>query len=513
MTAVQVANPILPGCHPDPSICRVGEWCYLAVSTFELLPAIPILRSRDLVSWETVGHVVDRDGVLDLEGVPSSGGVFAPTIRHDGSRFWVVSTLVDPERPDRGGTFVATATDAAGPWSDPVWLDVEGIDPSLLFDDDGRAWLHGTRLASDPEWHHQTEVWVRELDPERCELVGDEHVVWVGAVRGAVWAEGPHLLRAPDGGCLLLAAEGGTAFEHAVCVARADGPTGPFRGAPVNPVLTHRHLGRGAPVQAVGHADLVELEDGSWWAVLLATRPDDAGRHPLGRETFLCPVEWQDGWPVFAAVEGRVPGAIALDLAEPPPPGAWQPDARTAGAVRPEDPRWTSVRATRARFAEPSGEGWVLRATGAGLEDRGTPAFLGVRQQHHEVEVVARLEPLDPAARAALVLRQSEDDHVALVIEGDGGARRARLLHRERGATRELGSVPVPGSGPLALSVRAEGGGYALAVDGAPVGDVPCGALDTATRGGFLGVWVGVASLGPSGTVTACSSFRYAPLG
>ena len=258
-----VANPILPGCFPDPSICRVGEWHYLVASTFELLPGMPVMRSRDLATWETIGHVLDRPGMVDLAGIRSSGGIFAPTIRYDGERFWIVTTLVDPADGERGGTFLVTADDAAGPWSDPIWIEVAGIDPSLLFDDDGRVWMHGTRLVAEPEWHHQTEVWVRELSIDEGRLVGDEHVVWTGAVRGAVWAEGPHLLRI-DGTCYLLAAEGGTAFEHAVCIARAEHPTGPFVGSPANPVLTHRQLGHGAEVQAVGHADLVQAPDGEW---------------------------------------------------------------------------------------------------------------------------------------------------------------------------------------------------------------------------------------------------------
>ncbi|MEK8227288.1 family 43 glycosylhydrolase [Oerskovia sp. M15] len=165
-----------------------------------------------------------------------------------------------------------TAADPAGPWSDPVWWDNDGIDPSLLVDDDGRLWAHGTSLSLDPEWDQQTEVWVRELDPSTLRLQGETHVVWSGAVRGAVWAEGPHLYRR-DGTVYLLTAEGGTGYHHAIVVARAEHPTGPFVGNPANPVLTHRHLGRDAPVVNVGHADLVDAPDGTSWALMLASRP------------------------------------------------------------------------------------------------------------------------------------------------------------------------------------------------------------------------------------------------
>lgn len=502
-----VPNPILPGCFPDPSICRVGEWHYLVTSTFELLPGMPVMRSRDLATWETVGHVLDRPGMVDLAGIRSSGGIFAPTIRHDGERFWIVTTLVDPDDPDRGGTFVVTADEAAGPWSDPVWIDVAGIDPSLLFDDDGRVWMHGTRLVAEPEWHHQTEVWVRELDPEAGRLVGDEHVVWTGAVRGAVWAEGPHLLRI-DGTCYLLAAEGGTAFEHAVCIARAEHPTGPFVGSPANPVLTHRQLGHGADVQAVGHADLVQAPDGRWWAVLLGTRPYDGHRHPLGRETFLCPVEWQDGWPVFAPGIGRVPATVDLDVE--PEPGVWQPDSRSAGVVAPGDPRWTTIRGFASSFATPLDDGWTLRATGDALDDAGTPAFLGVRQQHRELDVEVRVEDVDDGAAAGLVIRQSEDDHVALLVERHAHGASVRAVHRSAGRDSELGGVAVA-AGPTRLGVSARGDDYRLLVDSTPLATVDARSLDTAPAGGFLGVWIGIAAVGAAGAEARFGALDYRP--
>lgn len=507
-------NPILPGCFPDPSICRVGEWYYLVTSTFELLPGMPVMRSRDLAHWDTVSHVIDRPGMIDLSGFRSSGGIFAPTIRHDGECFWIVTTLVDPDRPGWGGNFLVTAETAEGPWSDPVWLEVDGIDPSLLFDDDGRVWLHGTRLVREPEWHHQTEVWVREYLPAQQRLVGDEHIVWTGALRGAVWAEGPHLLRI-DGACYLLVAEGGTAFEHAVCIARAEGPTGPFRGSPANPVLTHRHLGRGAPVQSVGHADLVEAADGRWWAVLLATRPYDGERHPLGRETFLCPVEWQDGWPVFAPGLGHLPDTIELEGIEvPAPERVWQPDSRTPGVVLPGDPRWTTVRGFASAFAEPVGEGWQLRATRDGLADAGAPALLGIRQQHRELDLEVRVDAVADGVQAGLVIRQSEDDHVALLLERDGERALVRAVQRSRGEQTELGVVELEavGLGSATLGIAARGSDYRLLVDGKALATVDARMLDTAWRGGFLGVWLGIVAVGAPDGVARFGPLSYRPV-
>ena len=185
---LDAVNPVRPGFHPDPTICRVdgvdGTWFYLVTSTFEYLPGLPVHRSRDLVHWELVGHALDRPGQVDLSTVGDSGGLFAPTLRHDGERFLLVCTVVGGP-PGASGNFVITATDAAGPWSDPVWWPEGGIDPSILVDGD-RLWAHGTRLVADPAWEQQTEVWVRELDPRTLVPFGPESVVWTGALHGAI---------------------------------------------------------------------------------------------------------------------------------------------------------------------------------------------------------------------------------------------------------------------------------------------------------------------------------------
>lgn len=522
MTAVH--NPILPGCYPDPTICRVGAEYYLVTSTFEYFPGLPVFRSRDLVHWEQIGHALDRAGQLDMRGIASSGGLYAPTLRHHDGTFWLVCTLVDQRDQARGGNFVLTATDPAGPWSDPVWLDEDGIDPSLFFDDDGRVWLHGTRLAREPQWHDQTEVWLRELDPATMRLTGPEHVLWRGAVLGAVWAEGPHLYRV-DGAYYLLAAEGGTEFHHAISVARSESVTGPFVGNKANPVLTHRHLGRDVDVVGVGHADLVEAPDGSWWAVLLAMRPYGGYHYNLGRETFLVPVTWEDGWPVFAPGQGRVPtvvevpdGVRAANEAGGPTP-AWPP----AGSVLPGDLRWTGLRGP-ADFAEPHGDGWLLHMRPENLTDAATPAFLGVRQQHQAVTVrtVLRHHPAGPDEQAGLAVRQSERDHVLLVVTGspDAGGRRVLAVHRRAGEATVLAERPLPdGDDPVTLAVQAHGQDYALL---AAVGDEPLTklavadgrTLDSVAAGGFLGVWLGLIATSngtPSDSVVTVERFEYQP--
>ncbi len=508
-----VRNPILPGCHPDPSLCRVDGDYYLVTSTFEYFPGLPVFHSTDLAHWEPIGHVITRAGQLDYSGIASSGGLYAPTIRHHDGLFWVVCTLVDQADASRGGNFLVTATDPAGPWSDPVWLDADGIDPSLFFDDDGRAWLHGTRLAREPQWHDQTEVWVRELDLASLTLVGPETVIWNGAMLGVVWAEAPHLYTV-NGTYYLLAAEGGTEFHHSVCVARSASVTGPYESNRCNPVLTHRHLGHGADVVGAGHADLVQAADGSWWAVLLAMRPYGDYHYPLGRETFLVPVVWEDSWPVFEPGVGRVAGQVEVPFASPRERGPGQ--GGSEGPILPADPRWTSLRGPASAFATSTGTGWRLRLTADSLTGAGTPAFLGVRQQHRDLDVRATLRaPLRPGEEAGLVVRQSEQDHVRLAVLGtpDGG-RVARAIHRRAGVESVLGEVAL-GDGPLELGLRIRGFDYGLTVGTALLATADGRTLDSVATGGFLGLWLGAYGTthgGPTGTVVEVGPFEYCPV-
>ena len=187
-------NPILPGCYPDPSICRVGEDYYLVTSSFEYFPGLPIFHSRDLTHWHQIGHVLDRPSQLDLDEIRPSGGLYAPTIRHHNGTFYVINTLVDGKT--RSGNFIVTATKPEGPWSEPYWLqDADGFDPSLFFDEDGRVWFTANRLHEEGYYTGHTEVYLREIDIENMKLIGEETVLWDGAVKGAVWAEAAHIYK------------------------------------------------------------------------------------------------------------------------------------------------------------------------------------------------------------------------------------------------------------------------------------------------------------------------------
>jgi xylan 1,4-beta-xylosidase len=489
-------NPVLPGCYPDPSICRVGDDYYLVTSTFEYFPGLPVFQSRDLVHWRQIGHAIDRAEQVDLSRVPSSGGLFAATVRHHDGVFYIVNTLVDGGA--QSGNFLLTATDPAGPWSDPVWLEgADGIDPSLFFDDDGRAWYVGTRPSREPDWQGETDVWLRELDLGTLRLTGPEHVLWHGALVGAVWAEGPHLYKADDR-YYLLTAEGGTEQNHAVSVARADDITGPYLGNPANPVLTHRNLGRHHPIVGTGHADLVHLPDGTWWAVVLAMRPYGGYHYNLGRETFLVPVVWEAGWPVFAPGEGQVTEWVAPPSLRPHPWPA-QPD-RDDFSQPVLDLRWNALRGPASSFATVNAEEnrLVLQLRPQTFAERGTPAFLGRRQQHRDVDVAALID-VDLAGEhewAGLAVRLSDDNHYLLVISGAERERRVLSVRCQGGVQQVIANAEI-GPGPVRLSVGIRGQDYRL---GYALGDgaerdlvtVDGRILDPATAGAFVGVWLGL---------------------
>jgi hypothetical protein len=292
-------RPIIPGFHPDPTICRVGEDYYLATSSFEYFPGAPIFHSRDLVSWRQIGNILDRRSQFRLGNGGPSTGIYAGTLRHHGGRFWFITTNVSEFGE---GHLLVHAEDPAGPWSEPILIsEATGIDPDLAWDEDGTCYLtwHVLDFTRGGNGIRQAPV-----DLATGAFLEPAYPVWQGS--GMAAAEGPHLYRIGEYWYLVLA-EGGTERGHAVTVARASSPRGPFEACPWNPVFTHRSTSH--PVQNVGHADFVQTPDGDWAAVYLGarTRGSTPGFHVLGRETFLAGVDWSDGWPVFDEARFDVP--------------------------------------------------------------------------------------------------------------------------------------------------------------------------------------------------------------
>ena len=477
-------NPVIGGFHPDPSICRVGADFYLVCSSFEYFPGVPIFHSRDLVHWAQIGNVLDRPDQLPLpRDAVASGGIYAPTLRFHDGRFWLITTNVSA-----GGNFIVTAEDPAGPWSDPVWIDLPGIDPDLAWDEDGNCFctFSGVQMAL--------------IDPVAGRVLEGPWPTWSGT--GLQYPEAPHLYRIGDWWYLLLA-EGGTERGHGVSIARARSPRGPFEPAPANPILSHRSTD--LPIQSTGHADLVEAPDGTWWMVLLGTRPRGRtpGFHPLGRETFLTPVRWADGWPVAGPIQPREQAPVL-----------WYPAAPQAARDDFDDgvlaPRWISP------FGRPDESwslterpGWlVLRVAGPTLDEAGH-TFIGRRQEHHDCRVRALLDP--GAARAGLSARLDEAHHYDLEVAGGT----ARVIVRIGPVRQCVAERPVP-AGPVVLGIDirtgAEGNGpdtLTFSADGSPLSELDGRYLSTEVVTGFTGRVLGMYATRGS---AAFDWFEYRPV-
>jgi xylan 1,4-beta-xylosidase len=401
-------NPVLGGSHPDPSVCRVGEDYYLVCSSFEYFPAVPMFHSRDLVHWRQIGNVLTRPEQLRLAAdTPTSRGIQRPTIRYHRGRFWVIATDTSA-----GGTFVVTADRLAGPWSDPVWIDLPGVVPDLAWDEKGNCWC----TTSDG---HTARV-----DPHRGTVLEGPFRTWYG---GDV-PEVPRLYHVGDWWYLL------STCGDALVVARARTPRGPFEPAPGDLGDTAR------PIDGLGRADLVTTPNGAWWLVLPGTREHPSGFHVLGQEVFLMPVRWENEWPVVDRVTGTpTPGEL-----HPLPPLPVRDDFDEFVLA----PSWISPRGRPdGSWSLTARPGWLtLRATGETL-DRPGSTFIGRRLRHLDSRVSVRLDP-GPAARAGLSIRRDEAHRYDFEVT----AGRVDVVARI-GPVRQVVASRTTRPGPITLTV------------------------------------------------------------
>ncbi|WP_210479457.1 glycoside hydrolase family 43 protein [Naasia sp. SYSU D00948] len=476
------AHPILPGYHPDPSICRVGDRFYLINSSFEYFPGVPVFTSTDLLTWEQIGNVLDRPSQLNvqpgLEG--ASKGIYAPTIRHHDGRFWMITTnIADIMR----GHLIVSAADPAGDWSDPVYTTgAWGMDPDLAWDDDGTCYL---TWANPMLGLQQAQV-----DPASGRLLSEPQHLWEGT--GLADPEGPHLLQR-NGWWYLVVAEGGTDRGHAVSVARSRTPGGPFEGHPANPIFSHRstpHL-----VQSTGHADLVELADGEWAMVYLGVRPRGSFPrfHVNGRETFLAGVDWIDDWPVVVEDHYEVRETIT----------SFVDDFSSASL----DVRWISPGVDPRSFTRSTGDGVRIEA-GRSPKDRQAARLLAVRARDAEWTAAVTV----PDGDAAFVVR-IDDAHWA-AVERVADRVSARLVVGP--LDQVLGEQSGVAAGtPLVLRAVADGDRYSFrrGPDRLQLGyrdgdgfralaEIDGRYLSTEVAGGFTGRVIGVEALGRDALLT-----------
>lgn len=430
-------NPILSGYYPDPSIIRVDEDYYMVNSSFEWFPGMPIHHSKDLINWELIGYGLSRPDQIPLpKGLGDSKGIYAVTIRHHKGTFYLITTCVKCD-----GNFYVTAKNPAGPWSDPVWLGSRGIDPSLFWDDDDRVYYTGhANITNINDWPQKNGAWMQELDLEKGKLIGKRQQLTHGHAKNARWTEGPHLYKI-GGKYMLLVAEGGTGFFHSVTVHHSDKLWGLYIPNHSNPVLTHRNLGQDYPIHSVGHADLVETQNGEWWAVTLGKRKKE-GYSLLARETFLTPVKFekQDNFltPVFN------PGIGHLSESQKRPNLPWTP-------VKPIPKRdefsgdklalpWNFIRTPFTKWHNLTNDKLCIALRPEVLDSLVNPSYIGKRIQHHQFEASTsfKFSSKKENEQAGLVLYRNSKNHIQLVKQKN----ELILIATKRGVRKEIKRVP-----------------------------------------------------------------------
>lgn len=412
---MKYCNPIIPGFNPDPSICRVGDDFYLVTSTFEFFPGVPIYHSKNLVNWEHISYCLTRKSQLPLQDCAPSRGIYAPTIRYHDGVFFMIATNVSG-----GGTFIVRTSDIRKEWSEPTWLNIYGYDPSLFWDDDGECYLVSVQWINNEPGHYLCRI-----NPFTGEFLGESVLITHGC--GGKATEAPHIYKIHEKYYLMIS-EGGTEYGHMVKILRSDSIYGPYIECPRNPILTHRELGddESSSIQGVGHADIIEDQNGNWWTVCLGFRPIDGFYHNLGRETFLAPLVWDDeGWPIMGN-NGRL-----YPIMEGPLP------CTDENSVKPDDRsffddfdsekidlRWNYVR-------EPQKENYnlrdgklILRGTDVTLSTpSGNPTLLAVRQQAFDNCVTAKMMgdfTIGQASGITVFYNQNAHYDIFLSREDDG---------------------------------------------------------------------------------------------
>jgi xylan 1,4-beta-xylosidase len=416
-----ITNPILSGFYPDPSICKVGTDYYLVNSSFAYYPGIPIFHSKDLVNWKQIGYVMDRPEQIDLDSLGVSRGIFAPTIRYYKGIFYVVCTLIDNKN-----NFIVTAINPKGPWSNPVWLpEIEGIDPSIYFENDKAYIMYNSIPPNNISMHdgHRT-IRMNEFDIKTLKVISDNKIIVNGGTDMAkkpVWVEGPHLFK-KDGWYYLLCAEGGTDYDHSEVVFRSKTLEGQFVSYENNPILTQRTLdkNRKSPITNTGHADLVEVADGKWWAVFLGCRPYEENYFNTGRETFMTPVEWKNGWPIinpnFEVVQYKYPIAAKINSSA---------EKFSGNYLFKDDFSNTTLNFRYSLLRTPREKWYAINKGALAMQLRpqtccgfGNPSFVGFRQPHTSgyASTVVNFAARAPNEKAGLLVFQN-DEHYYFICQ------------------------------------------------------------------------------------------------
>jgi len=499
-------NPILPGFYPDPSAVAVGDDYYLVNSSFCYFPGVPLFHSKDMIHWDQIGHVLNRESQLPLGHATISNGIYAPTIRYHEGTFYMITTNVGLPGGDRN--FLVYTDDIKGPWSDPVWIDMPGIDPSLFWDDDGRCYYVG---AEDG-----VGVAFAEINPKTGEILTPYRTIWAGS--GGRYPEAPHIIK-KDGFYYLLMAEGGTEYGHKVQIARSKKIDGPYINNPAGPILTHSDMHtQWNPIQGTGHADLVQAADGSWWMVCLAFRPQTWTHHLTGRETYLAPVTWEkNAWPV---VNGN--GSIDLDMQVPtlPQTAATSKASRTLFNDSKLGYEWSYIRNPHMENYVPTPEGLHLHAAPEGTDaTKGSPTWVGRRLQDIDfyTETQVCLTHAQASDEAGICIYMGPDSHYDLYLLQKEHGKQSVVLRYRLGLLSYVAKEMELSTSSTRVRLRINGDSerytFSYSTDEnhsfVTLGQMNTRYLSTETVGGFTGAFIGLYAKSNNIKSKAVGTFTY----
>lgn len=473
----QNVNPVIPGFHPDPSVCRVGDKFYLVNSSFQYFPGVPIFESTDMQHWTQIGNVLDRQSQLPLKGASSWLGIYAPTIRYNDGVYYMITTNVG-----NGGNFMVTASDPRGPWSEPMWLEQQGIDPSLYFENDV------CYMVSNPD----NTIMLCEIDPRTGGQLTESKPIWRGT--GGRYPEGPHIYK-KDGYYYLLISEGGTEIAHKLTIARSKNIYGPYEGCPDNPIFTHCCMAaQTSQIQGTGHGDLVQGADGKWWISFLAFRFIGGSYHHLGRETFVLPVEWsKDGWPV---INGGRPAEVA---------GQSSAIANSCSTTFLNiGPEFIHIQQPVEERYEHVGTALRLHCSPSSLTANNQPTFIGRRMQNDIMTATTYMDAtgLQVGDEAGFTLYQIHDGHSDIVVgrEKDGRLY-LTLRHTIKSLVKEEPRIYVDNP-KMFLRIQSTKPELVTFLAGEtpftmqPLGNIDAPLLSTEVVGGFTGAILGLYATG-----------------
>lgn len=467
-TSKSYQNPILAGFYPDPSICRVGSDYYLINSTFSYFPGLPVFHSKDLVNWKQIGNAIDRPDQLNFIGQRVTEGLFAPAISYHDGTFYIVCTHIS-----RLGNFIITAKNPAGPWSDPVALtEVKGIDPSLFFDTDDKCYLvyNDDAPNNKPEYEGHRTIRIVPIDANTIKVTGENKILVNGGTdisKKPVWIEGPHIFK-KDGMYYLIAAEGGTGDNHSEVVFRSHNVYGPYEPYKNNPILTQRDLdpARPNPITTTGHCDFVQTESGEWWSVFLACRPYEGSYFNTGRETFLAPVKWIDGWPVITKKDELVQYTYPVPVTKERSAEAEKLSGSFISREEFNNPTldysWVMLRNPKEKWYDIKDGRIYLKLRPEECHGKGNPSFLGKRQQQINSYAMTQMEftAKSENEKAGLVIFQSEKNYYYFFQSVTDGKQVLQLLKYVKDHVEVVKELALPDDTPVTLKIESRGALY-----------------------------------------------------